>query len=129
MPRQDPPSLLHLPYAHVTERDGGGLGWKNKEKRKHVEIGREGVGIMVEEGVKGMSKEIEKLNKRRGEGEGGREEEGWRMTRERNGGRQFDDKPHYCLVPRPLPSLTYRKLGWSLEMRTPNIYYQFTYCR
>ena len=75
MPRQDPPSLLHLPYAHVTERDGGGLGWENKEKRKHVEIGKEGVEIMVEEGAKGMSKEIEKQKEKKGRGgrrEGGR---------------------------------------------------------
>ena len=55
-----------------------------------MEIGKEGVEIMVGEGAKEMSKETEKLNKRRGEGERGREEEGWRKKNgfKRNGGRE-----------------------------------------
>ena len=53
MLQQDLPSLPHLPYEHVTERDGGwGLGWKNKQKRKHVEIGKEGVEIIGGRGGK-----------------------------------------------------------------------------
>ena len=60
---------------------GGGLGWENKEKRKHVEIGKEGVKIMVEEGAKGMSKEIEKQKEKKGRG--GRREGGRRVEEDK----------------------------------------------
>ena len=50
-----------------------------------MEIGKEGVEIMVEEGAKGMSKEIEKQKEKKGRGgkrEGGRKKGGGRQEKE-----------------------------------------------